>query len=232
MIKVLPSSNPCPENDLLSYAKSLEDLGVDYLHCDVMDGVFVENKCLTIDQIANIRNNCNILLDIHLMVSNPLEYVEKIVKLKPSIITIHIESVDTITEMDKIIKLLKSNDILFGLAIKPSTSYEVIVPYLDKVDLILVMSVEPGKSGQKFIPETCNKMGRIRELIEGKDIILEVDGGIKEENAKYVIKAGADFLVMGTGFYDAKNKTKLLSTLNEEVNVLPVWKHETLMTEK
>ncbi len=225
MIKVLPSSNPCPEENLVNYARSLEDLGVDYLHCDVMDGVFVENKCLSIDQIANVRNNSNILLDVHLMVANPLEYVEKLIKLKPSIITVHIESVDTIGEMEKIIKLLKANDILFGLAIKPSTSHEVLKRYLDKVDVILVMSVEPGKSGQKFIPETVNKMGKIRELIERKDIILEVDGGIKEENAKFVVKAGADFLVMGTGFYDAKDKAKLLAELKEDIPVLPVWKH-------
>lgn len=225
MIKILPSSNPCPEDDLVNYAKTLEDLGVDYLHCDVMDGVFVENKCLSIDQIAKVRNNSNILLDVHLMVAKPLKYVEELIKLKPNIITIHIESVDTIGEMDKIIKLIKRNDILFGLAIKPNTSHEVLIPYLDIVDLILVMSVEPGKSGQKFIPETVNKIGKIRELIEKKDIILEVDGGIKEENIKYVIKLGARFLVMGTGFYDAKDKSKLLKVLREDIVVLPVWKH-------
>lgn len=215
MIKVLPSSNPCPEEDLVEYARTLEDYGVEYIHLDVMDGVFVENKCLSFDKIAEVRNNSNILLDVHLMVSNPLEWVQKLVELKPNIVTIHLESVDTISEMEKIIKLLKSNDILFGLALKPETEVGAIMPYLDKLDLVLIMSVEPGKSGQKYIEASTQKVSDAKKLISGKDILLEVDGGINEENYLETTSAGAEFLVMGNAFFGAKNRKKLLEKVDD-----------------
>lgn len=214
MIKVLPSSNPCPEEDLLKYARSLEDLGVEYLHCDVMDGIFVNNKCLPVDRIAEVRNNSNILLDIHLMVSGAYDYVEKLVTLKPSIITIHYESPETISEMDKIIKLIKKNDILFGLSIKPETAIEAITPYLDMIDLILIMSVEPGKSGQTFIPDSLEKVTKAKRMIEDRDIIIEVDGGVNLDNYKDIVSCGADFLVMGSAFYNAKDRSSLLSKVD------------------
>lgn len=214
MIKVLPSSNPCPEENLLQYARSLEDLGVEYLHCDVMDGIFVKNKCLPIEKIAQVRNNSNILLDVHLMVSSAYDYVEKLVALKPNIITIHYESPETISEMEKIIKLIKKNDILLGLSIKPETAVEAITPYLDIVDLILIMSVEPGKSGQTFIPDSLDKISKAKKMIGNKDIIIEVDGGVNLDNCKDIIGHGADFLVVGNAFYNAKDKASLLGKVD------------------
>lgn len=215
MTKVLPSSNPCPEEDLVEYARSLEDLGVEYLHCDVMDGVFVTNKCLPIEKIAEVRNNSNILLDVHLMVSKSYDYVEKLVKIKPNIITIHYESPETIAEMEKVIKLIKNNDILFGLSIKPETAVEAIAQYLDIVDLILIMSVEPGRSGQKFMPEALDKIAKAKKLTEGKDVIIEVDGGINLDNYADVVAQGADFLVMGNAFFTAKDRAKLLAKVDK-----------------
>ncbi len=214
MIKVLPSSNPCPEEDLLAYARSLEDLGVEYLHCDVMDGKFVENKCLPFERIEEIRNNCNILLDVHLMVSNSYEWVERLVSIKPNIITIHLESPETISEVEKIYKLLKKHDILFGLSIKPNTAVECIKPYLDNIDLLLLMSVEPGKSGQKFMPEALERLKEAKELIADRDIIVEVDGGINLDNFEQVVRAGAEFLVMGSAFFTAKDRAKLLAQVD------------------
>ena len=215
MTKVLPSSNPCPEEDLVEYARSLEDLGVEYLHCDVMDGVFVSNKCLPIEKIAEIRNNSNILLDVHLMVSRSYDYVEKLIAIKPNIITIHYESPETISEMEKIIKLIKKNDILFGLSIKPETAVETIAQYLDIVDLILIMSVEPGKSGQKFMPEVLDKIAKAKKLTQGKDVIIEVDGGINLDNYQEVVSHGADFLVMGNAFFTSKDRAKLLAKVDK-----------------
>ena len=103
MIKILPSTNPCPEDELVQYVKDISNLGIDYIHCDVMDGGFVQNKCLPIELIEKVRNNVNILLDIHLMVNNNLAYVKKCIKLKPSIITIHYESPRNAKEIYKII---------------------------------------------------------------------------------------------------------------------------------
>lgn len=214
MIKVLPSSNPEKEEDLLKYAKNLENLGVEYLHCDVMDGVFVENKCLGIETIRNVRNNSNILLDIHLMVDNPQKVIKDYIALKPSIITIHYESVRKEKDIVKIAKLIKSKDIMFGLSIKPNTPVNDIVKFADMLDLILIMSVEPGKSGQQFIDSSIQKIKDAKALAAGRDVIVEVDGGVNLKNFKDVVDAGARFLVMGSAFYKENNKSLLLNKID------------------
>ena len=214
MIKVLPSTNPEKEEDLIKYARSLEDLGVEYLHCDVMDGVFVENKCLSVDTIKLIRNNSNILLDVHLMVNNPLAVIDKYLVLKPSIITVHLESVKDATQIHTLSKLIRSKDILFGISIKPATPISQLEQFVDDMDLILIMSVEPGKSGQKFIESSISKIEEAKKLCNDRDIIIEVDGGINKDNAKLIIKAGAKFLVMGSAFYKAKEKSLLLHAID------------------
>ncbi len=215
MIKVCPSSNPCPENKLLDYSKHLMNLGVEYLHCDVMDGVFVKNTCLDYAVLEYIRNNCNILLDVHLMVDNCYENVVKFSKLKPNIITIHYEALKCYKEFLKIVKYLHKKDILVGLAIKPQTPVEIVSRLLNLVDLVLIMSVEPGKSGQKFIEESLEKIKVAKSIVGQKDIIIEVDGGINQENAQKVIKSGADFLVMGSAFYTSKDQKELLLSIDK-----------------
>lgn len=215
MIKVCPSSNPCDESKLLEYAKSLMDLGVEYLHCDVMDGVFVENSCLSFDALKNVRDNCNILLDVHLMVSKVFKTAKKFAELKPNIITFHYEALKNTKEFSKTTKMLHKKEILVGLAIKPNTPIEIVSRLISYVDLVLIMSVEPGKSGQKFIESAINKIEVTKDLIKDKNIILEVDGGINEDNAKQIISAGADFLVMGKAFFTSKNKKELLSKIDK-----------------
>lgn len=218
MIKVLPSSNPCPEEKLIDYIKLLETYGVEYLHCDVMDGDFVENKCLDFETLWNARNNTNILLDVHLMVSDVYDNVRKYAELKPSIITFHYEALKSLKEFKKIQKFLKRKQILMGLAINPNTPIEIISRLVSEVDLLLIMTVVPGKSGQKFIDECLQKVQVARDLIKDKDIIIEVDGGINEDNFKQVIQAGAKFLVMGSAFYKSDNQPKLLSKIDKHYN--------------
>lgn len=215
MIKVLPSTNPCPEDKLLDYVKSLEDLGIEYLHCDVMDGKFVENKCLPFEVLENIRNNTNILLDVHLMVEDSWNSVKKFAKLYPNIITIHYESPKSVNEINKIIKYLKSKDIMVGMSIKPNTPVSMLEPFINDLDLILIMSVEPGKSGQTFIESSLDKIKVAKRLIADRDIILEVDGGINLDNYKPVVKAGAEFLVMGNAFYTSSDKEQLLVSVDK-----------------
>lgn len=215
MIKVLPSTNPCPENELLKYVKSLEDLNIEYLHCDVMDGVFVENRCLSFEKLKEIRNNCNILLDVHLMCDNVYDRVKQFATLKPNIITIHYEAVKSTKELIKSLNFIRSKDILVGLSIKPNTPIEIIERLFDQIDLILLMSVEPGKSGQIFIPESLDKIRKTKDLIGDRRVIIEVDGGINEDNYKEVINSGAEFLVMGSAFYNAKDKKKLLNKIDK-----------------
>ena len=215
MIKVLPSTNPCNEDDLVDYVRSISDLGIEYIHCDVMDGNFVENKCLTFELVEKIKNNVNILLDIHLMVDDVVGIVKHFALVKPSIITIHYEAPKSTREILKVIKYLKKRDILVGLSIKPNTPIEIIERFLDYIDLILIMSVEPGKSGQKFIDDTYEKVKKAKELIKGKDILIEVDGGINIEIAQKLKKLGCDFLVMGSAFYNEKEKSKLLNSIDK-----------------
>lgn len=219
MIKVLPSTNPCPEDKLLDYTKMLMDLGVEYLHCDVMDGNFVENKCLDISVVENIRNNTNILLDVHLMVENILESVKEFAKLKPNIITIHYEALKSEKEFEKVLNYLHKKDILVGLSIRPNTPIEIVERFLKKIDLVLIMSVEPGKSGQKFIESSLEKIKTTKKLIENNSVIIEVDGGINEENAKSIIDAGAEFLVMGSAFYNSKDKQNLLNSIDKHYKI-------------
>lgn len=215
MIKVLPSSNPCPEDKLIDYTKMLMKMDVEYLHCDVMDGKFVENKCLDFSVVEKIRNNTNILLDVHLMVENVFESVKKFAKLKPNFITIHYEALKSTKEFEKIVKYLRKKDILVGLSIRPNTPIEIVERFLKQIDLILIMSVEPGKSGQKFIENSIEKIKTTKQLIGDNRVIIEVDGGINEENAKSVINAGAEFLVMGSAFYNSKDKLGLLHSIDK-----------------
>ncbi len=215
MIKVLPSTNPCPENGLLEYAEKLYDIGVEYLHCDVMDGRFVENTCLDIDTITNIRNNCGILLDVHLMVAEPWVWVKECAHIPPSIITIHYESPKKFSEFIKMSKYLHEKEILFGVAIKPGTPVDILAGLLDYIDLILVMSVEPGKSGQSFIPESLEKIKAVKDMIAGRDILIEVDGGINADNYASVADAGADFLVMGNAMYTCSDRKALLGKIDK-----------------
>ena len=209
MIKILPSTNPSKEDRLVDYVKELSDLGVEYIHCDVMDGKFVANSCLPFDLVKDIRNNVNILLDVHLMVEDPMKYAKTFATIKPSIITIHYES-DKLSKIKKIFKFLKSKDILCGLSLKPNTPIDVILPLINQLDLVLLMSVEPGKSGQTFIENTYEKIAQVKELINEKDIVLEVDGGVNLENIDKLKKLGVQFAVVGSAIFNSDDKKDFL----------------------
>jgi len=214
MIKILPSTNPCDEDKLVDYARELSNLGVEYLHCDVMDGKFVKSTCLSADRVKEVRNNVNILLDVHLMVEKPLKRVKEFAKLKPSIITIHFEACND-REFKKIINYLKSKDILIGVSIKPGTDVEVLKRFIDYIDLILIMSVEPGKSGQTFIESTYEKIEKVKTLTKDRDIIIEVDGGVNLDNIEKLKKLGVNFAVVGSAIFNAKNRRDFLTSCDK-----------------
>lgn len=215
MIKVLPSSNPEKEDNLLNYARELEGLGVEYLHCDVMDGQFVENKCLSFDVLKNVRDNCNILLDVHLMVKDVFANVQKYITLKPNFITVHYEALKNVSELKKLSTYVRSKDVLFGVSIKPNTSVSVLANVKEYIDLVLIMSVEPGKSGQSFIVDSLGKIKDAKALFEGTLTKIEVDGGINLDNYSDVVESGAEFLVMGNAFYKSTDRKKLLKKIDK-----------------
>lgn len=220
MIKVLPSSNPEREENLVKYARNLMDLGVEYLHCDVMDGVFVGNTCLPIERLGEVRNNTNILLDVHLMIDRPINKIKEYIALKPNIITVHYESCSSIREIKKLSTMIREKDIMFGVAIKPNTPVSALFDLIDYIDLILIMSVEPGKSGQKFMEIALQKIKDASILVGDRNVIIEVDGGINEENCKEIINAGARFLVMGNAFYKSKEKDVLLHKVDKHYKLV------------
>ena len=188
--------------------KSLDKIGIDYLHVDVMDGKFVSQKGLTIKEVIDLSKYTTKKLDIHLMVKNPIKYIEEFSLLNIEYITFHYEAVKNHIE---IINLIKNYGIKVGIAIKPSTSVNDIGSLLELVDLVLVMSVEPGKSGQKFIESVVYKMDVLKRLKDEKNYkyIINVDGGINEETFEKVkpyvdMVVSASYLLSGNGIEKVK----------------------------
>ena len=216
-MKLMPSTNPCPEEDLIKYCKALSKLNVTFMHCDVMDGRFVENKCLDIDLIRQIRDNVNIGLDIHLMVEDSLEYVKKCIDLKPNFVTIHYESPKSVKEIDTIIHMLHKKGILCGMSIKPNTPIDMLEPFIRTLDMVLIMTVEPGKSGQTFIEGSMDRIREAKALIDRLNHFckLEVDGGVTEGRLENLRKAGVDYVVMGSNLYNAKDKKAIVAQFDD-----------------
>ncbi len=196
-IKVSPSILASNFSMLGEEVKNISKAGADYIHVDVMDGHFVPNLTIGPDVVKSIRDKTDIPFDVHLMI-DPIEpYIEGFVNAGANIISIHPEAND---DTKKCLTKIKSNNVKAGLAINPDTDWEVIKPYMNMLDLILVMSVHPGFGGQKFIPSALDKLRYLRKEIDqsGRDIELEIDGGINFENIQSVIDAGADVIVAGT----------------------------------
>lgn len=177
--------------------------GIDYLHLDVMDGIFVDNISLQYNECDKIKELFKIPLDIHLMVQNPIDYIKDFIKLEPKYISFHIEAND----IDKCIDYIKKTNTLVGLAINPATKLEKILPYLEKVDLILVMSVEPGYGGQTFINSSLERTNHLNEyrIKNNLKFKIEVDGGINIDNIKQI---NSDIVVIGSGITDSDNYKK------------------------
>jgi len=195
--------------EFLSLKKQLSEVEqyADMLHIDVMDGHLVPNISMGQPVIKSIRKSSNILFDVHLMITNPLKYIESFAEAGADHITFHIECEDNIEET---ICLIKKCGLTVGLTLKPNTKIESIFPYLDLIDMVLVMSVEPGFGGQSFMPEMMKKCVAVKEKIEsiGKNILLQVDGGIDASTIKCAYDSGARIMVAGTSVFKHKNGIK------------------------
>lgn len=186
----------------------------DLIHIDVMDGHFVPNISIGAPVVESIKKVCDIPFDVHLMISNPIDYVEQFAKAGADIICFHAESNSDIGEtVDKIISLGKKP----AVAVKPGTDIDVVLPYLDKLYMVLVMTVEPGFGGQSFMHSTMPKIEKLRAV--SPEINIEVDGGINAETIKIASKAGANVFVAGSAVFKSENPAKTIADLKHNAEV-------------
>lgn len=193
--------------------KKLDGSSADYIHVDIMDGKFVENKTWTYNEVKKIVSYSSLPLDVHLMVKDPAKYIEDYALLNTTNLIFHYEAVKDIESM---ISLVKEYGLKVGIAINPDTSEEVLFPYLKDIDVALVMSVVPGKSGQSFIENTPSKIKNLKEEIirQGVKTIISVDGGINDETGLLCKEAGVDMLVSASYIHkDIVNNIKVLKDL-------------------
>lgn len=199
-IKIAPSILSADFSQLGEEIRRITEAGADYIHVDVMDGHFVPNITIGPCVVKSIRSYTHLPFDVHLMISPVIPYLEGFALAGADIITIHAEAE---IHLDKAIQAIKSLGKKVGISLVPSTSPDVLRYLLQDIDLILVMSVNPGFGGQTFLSSQLKKITEIKTLIKesGRDILLEVDGGINSDNAQMVIEAGADILVAGSAIF-------------------------------
>lgn len=211
-MKIAPSLLASDFSRLGEEVKKVTESGADYIHLDVMDGIFVNNITFGAPVIKAIRDYTALPFDVHLMIIDPSRYIEDFVKAGADIITFHVEAEKNIENTIKMIKLHKKK---VGLSIKPKTDVNSVIKYLNMIDLVLVMTVEPGFGGQKFLPEMMKKVEFLKREIQNKKLntLIEVDGGINESTVKIAASSGADICVAGTSIFksdDTKNAIQRL----------------------
>lgn len=203
MIKVSTSILTC--NNRIQATEELNKTNTDYIHIDYMDGIFVDNKEFTIEEIKTLSKISTKKLDIHIMAENPEPIIQELKDLNIEYITIHYE---INKPLDKIINLIHNQGYKCGISIKPKTDPKNIIEYLKKIDLVLIMSVEPGKGGQKFIPDVLNKIKELKQ----NNLIIEIDGGINDTNIEE-LKNIVDIVVVGSYITNSSDYNKQINNL-------------------
>ncbi|MBQ7369865.1 MAG: ribulose-phosphate 3-epimerase [Clostridia bacterium] len=212
-VKIAPSILSADFAKMGEEVESLERSGADVVHCDVMDGVFVNNITFGLKMVEDIRKRTSLPLDCHLMIVEPEKYVERFAKAGADIITVHYEACKE--NLAEVLKLIKSTGVKCGAVINPGTPVSAIKDVIPLCDMVLVMSVFPGFGGQKFIPSALDKLREIRATIDelGLPIDLEIDGGVNFENVSEIISAGANVIVAGSAVFNAEDRAEAIKRL-------------------
>ncbi|MGN0376852.1 MAG: ribulose-phosphate 3-epimerase [Suilimivivens sp.] len=200
MYILAPSLLAADFNILGKQIKETQECGAEYLHIDVMDGVFVPSISFGMPLIASIREESRQFFDVHLMIVDPIRYIKEFVECGADGITFHLEAAE---DVNAVIEEIKKAGAKAGISIKPGTPVEAVYPYLPNIDMVLIMSVEPGFGGQPFMEEAYGRIRQLREYIDRNHpgVKIEVDGGIGKKNVREVIKAGADICVAGSAVF-------------------------------
>lgn len=216
MMILAPSMLSADFTELGKEIRAIEENGAEYLHYDVMDGVFVPNLSFGPQILKDVRPITKMVCDVHLMITEPIRYVEAFQKAGADLITVHLEACE---DVNATLSKIRECGCKVGISICPDTPVSAIEPYVGMVDMVLIMSVHPGFGGQKFIPKSLERIQELRAMLDAKGlpVDIEVDGGIYMSNVEDVIKAGANIIVSGSGIFtgdtvqNTRNMMEILS---------------------